>query len=614
MTALARDIKSAYPEHRVFASTPFNELWRYNPHAKPARGVAAAYPKVENIKVEYSAGIIAHRSETVHFLAWPHRDFKAKTGLDVPLTLPKPDLYFGPDEDEPLVKGRYWVIVTGGKADFVTKVWSAKRHQQVADALRSVGISLVQVGGQSNDKSGKSPAHHHPKIDGALDLIGKTTLRDLMRLIRDADGVICGVTCAMHMAAALDRPCVVIAGGREAWWWEAYVNENKGFGPVASGKVRTPHRFLHTAGLLDCDRVFNKVGCWKRFIASSVAHNRCRHVSVVDGQDLPACMDLIKVDHVVEAALSFYTDGSLPPIGAAKPLAESLAIMPPAEAAAVAPALVKPLGMPLVVKRSEPTLPDEPDAKQRSVFDDNTIGGKFTIFTLLYGDYFTMHEQHLLGLVSTIPQGRAEIRVGSNQLGNKSARLVEQLERDGTIAHHNASPDNRFKYPVMRAMFRDPERPIVTPYLIWLDDDTMFDRNPNWLELLAQAIIAGHRTGARLFGPHYHWTLKPGQREWIKAASWYRGKPFQDMAGKPAPNGRFIHFASGSFWALETALMRAQDIPDVRIGHNGGDVQIGCQSYQGGGRLQAFSNKKEIVNWSAFKRRGVTQPHPGLTG
>ena len=104
-------------------------------------------------------------------------------------------------------------------------------------------ILFVQVG---------EAGHHHPALRGVLDLRGRTTLRQLVRLVHHAQGVLCPVTLLMHLAAAVEvgpgmprnRPCVVVAGGREPAQWEAYPH----------------HQYLHTNGALRC---CDHGGCWK---------------------------------------------------------------------------------------------------------------------------------------------------------------------------------------------------------------------------------------------------------------------------------------------------------------------------------------------------------------
>jgi hypothetical protein len=56
------------------------------------------------------------------------------------------------------------------------------------------------------------------------------------------------------------------------------------------------------------------------------------------------------------------------------------------------------------------------------------------------------------------------------------------------------------------------------------------------------------------------------------------------------------------------------NIPDPEIGHNGGDVCIGEQLYQGGYQAKSWNAKKQFVNTSSVKRRGETKPMPGMRG
>ena len=172
------------------------------------------------------------------------------------------------------------LTVAGGKYDYTTKWWDARRYQEVVDGLRG-RVLFVQVGEKH---------HWHPRLRGVLDLVGETDLRQLVRLTHHADGVLTPVSLMMHLAAAvsvrpgsaLNRACVVIAGGREPAQWEAYPH----------------HQFLHTNGALRC---CDNGGCWKaRTIplgdgdSKDLPASLC--VDVVGA--LPRCMDLITTDDV----------------------------------------------------------------------------------------------------------------------------------------------------------------------------------------------------------------------------------------------------------------------------------------------------------------------------
>ena len=114
----------------------------------------------------------------------------------------------------------------------------------------------------------------------------------------------------MHFAAALERPCVVVAGGREQWWWESYVPGLGHFGTDLVEDVRVPHSYLHTLGLLDCCK---HSGCWKNNVTGEAS--TCRRPVQMPEQTLPECMDMVGVDHVVDSVMAYYERGLLPPIG-----------------------------------------------------------------------------------------------------------------------------------------------------------------------------------------------------------------------------------------------------------------------------------------------------------
>ena len=97
------------------------------------------------------------------------------------------------------------------------------------------------------------------------------------------------------------KHCVVIGGGREEPWWEAYTNC---YTPTSWGDacepVKVEHTYLHTVGLLDCCR---DRGCWKNKVTSDEKDGKrsyCkRPVKAEGGQRVPECMNMITAAHVV---------------------------------------------------------------------------------------------------------------------------------------------------------------------------------------------------------------------------------------------------------------------------------------------------------------------------
>lgn len=307
-TSVVRDIKLTYGDDvEIDFITNFPAIYENNPYLTK---LSLEDPEVEHVILCYQRGISVAAREQLHFTTFFHRDFEQKTGLHVDPLFSKPDLHLSEyEKNTPPITGRYWLVFGGGKQDITNKHWEYPRYQEVVDRLRPYGIRFVQSGATK-------PGHTHPPLTNVLNLVGWGFVRQMMWQIYHAEGVICPVTCAMHMAAAFDKPCVVIAGGREEPWWEAYVNDYKAFGPKAA-PVTVPHKYLHTLGLLQC--CMSK-GCWRRKVVQIDKDTSLCKLPVLtgSGQVIPECMSMITVDHVVESVMSYYENGTLPPIGATK--------------------------------------------------------------------------------------------------------------------------------------------------------------------------------------------------------------------------------------------------------------------------------------------------------
>ena len=308
MTACVRDLALTYPgRYEIHVAGSCSALWEHNPHVAKVWG-ATPPRNLPTYRLSYLEGLKSSDQSKLHFLTAFHRDLETKLGAPVPVLQPKGDLHLSKwhRENRP-IQERYWYVVAGGKSDITTKIWSITRFQEVVDVLKEHGISLVQDGATH-------AGHRHPTLSGVRSLVGQTNLRDVLWLIYHADGVICPVTFAMHVAAAFDKPCVVIAGGREPWWWEAYVNsEGCTFGPNC-GPVPVPHQFLHTHGQLSCCQ---NGGCWKSQVSSingGGAESVCeKPVDDDHGQIIPACLKLVSPEMVVNAVLEYYETGALDP-------------------------------------------------------------------------------------------------------------------------------------------------------------------------------------------------------------------------------------------------------------------------------------------------------------
>jgi ADP-heptose:LPS heptosyltransferase len=297
LTAAVRDLHQCFPgRFQTDIRTGFAGIWEHNPYLSPLdeyepglRVIDCDMPLVE--RSDHAAKHALHG-----FIEFLSEQLAIKLRLtefrgDIHLSAGERDVSFLTEltgHDVP-----YWLLNAGGKYDCTVKWWDPVRFQKVVDHFRG-RIQFVQVG---------SVEHWHPRLRGLIDLRGRTTVRELVRLVHRADGIVCGVTGLMHLAAAVPlpsriqgtRPCVVIAGGREPPHWEAYPG----------------HQFIHTIGALSCCAVS---GCWKS-----------RTQALGDGQDAPerlcvdvrgkwpACMELITEAEVIRR-IELYLAGDIVPV------------------------------------------------------------------------------------------------------------------------------------------------------------------------------------------------------------------------------------------------------------------------------------------------------------
>jgi len=276
MTAAVRDLHRAHP-HRFLTDvrSPAKALWEFNPHLTP---LEETDPDVRVIEMHYPL-IHQSNSRPYHFIHGYIQYLEEQLDCRIPVTDFHGDIYLADVEkrwmsqvEELGYRGRFWIMMAGGKFDFTAKWWNPAFYQQVVDHFRG-RIQFVQCGERS---------HWHPALQGVINLIGKTDIRQFVRLMYHADGVVCPVTFAMHLAAAVEskpgqpfhRPCVVLAGGREPAQWEAYPH----------------HQFLSTNGMLPC---CENGGCWK---------SRCQPVGDGDAKDRDLCEAPVEVSPTLQIA------------------------------------------------------------------------------------------------------------------------------------------------------------------------------------------------------------------------------------------------------------------------------------------------------------------------
>jgi hypothetical protein len=273
-------------------------LWENNPYLTP---LAEDASDVQVIDCEYPL-INQSNTSPCHFVHAFSAFLNDRLGLSIKPTAFRGDIHISERERDWFsqvedVAGRcapFWLMFSGGKHDYTIKWWDHRRYQKVIDHLRG-RIDFVRVG---------ETHHYHPPLDGVIDLAGQTDLRQLVRLVYHSQGVLSPVSLLMHLAAAVEvkpgmpinRPCVVVARGREPPQWVAYPH----------------HQFIHTVGALRC---CDNGGCWKSRTfplgdgdEKDLPESLC--VQTVGGR-LPRCMDMITAEEVIRRIELYFQGGAV---------------------------------------------------------------------------------------------------------------------------------------------------------------------------------------------------------------------------------------------------------------------------------------------------------------
>jgi len=222
MTAVVKMLADQY-DFRIWVITSYPAFFRHNPHVArliDGRRVPWLLSRILKLLVPFPGkrfGAFSFRSgefpswlEYVRASGKPAHIVKLQTKhwctkLDYGRI--EPAVYVTTEESEQArlrtdwPRGSYALIQSEGKTDFTpNKNWGVQRFQKIVDSLPD--IQWVQVG----------TVDETPLTDVA-DLRGKTTLRELCVLFKEANFVVCQEGLFSHLAAALGIPAVCILTG-----------------------------------------------------------------------------------------------------------------------------------------------------------------------------------------------------------------------------------------------------------------------------------------------------------------------------------------------------------------------------------------------------------------
>ena len=274
MTAAVRSMHEAYPgTWTIGVKTTCQEIWDNNPDVVPLDTCDKPFP----ISMSYTDQCNRSNQSGYPFITAYLRFLESVLGVSIPLAVNRPLLYLSDEERGWIsqvaeIAGKtvpYWIVNAGVKDDYTAKQWPIEYYQEVVDRTRHQ-VEWVQVG-----ESG----HDHPALSGVLDLRGKTSSREFIRLVYHSQGGIGPVTFLQHVCAAWEKPYVCLLGGREPVTWVSYPKQHT----------------LHTIGSLDCCR---EKACWRSKIVGD-GDSLCELPVLSGVRPVGRCMQIIKPSEVI---------------------------------------------------------------------------------------------------------------------------------------------------------------------------------------------------------------------------------------------------------------------------------------------------------------------------
>jgi ADP-heptose:LPS heptosyltransferase/ubiquinone/menaquinone biosynthesis C-methylase UbiE len=297
MTNAIRDLHLTFPDkYQIEVRSPCNQIFENNPYCTKLVYDENEYRKEESklhsgkydghtfrikdiLFIDMQYPIINQSGEVGSHFSYGHKEFlESVLNIKITQTSIRPEIYLSQSEKDWINPASlltdnhpYWVINAGSKDDYTLKQYPF--YQEVVDSLKDK-IRFVQIGLKN---------HKHISLNNVIDMVGKTDdIRKLFRVINGSVGVLSCVSFPMHIAAAFNKPCVVVAGAREGTRWELYPNQ----------------QFLYVNGCLPCAPYD---GCWKSKFED--CNNK------VDG--IVKCMTLITPGDIVRAIERYYLGGML---------------------------------------------------------------------------------------------------------------------------------------------------------------------------------------------------------------------------------------------------------------------------------------------------------------
>lgn len=289
MTCAVRDFKKQFPNTRIGVNTTAMHIWDNNPHIDHSFRPGTLQANKATVKI--GPGFLTNKSGLwdYHMANAFRMDIENKMGLRITQGEIRPDIWLTEEEynRKPIIDGPYWIFIYGGEPGWPSKQYH--RWQEVIDILKD-DIQFVQLGVKS---------HPYPVLENVINYIGKTEdrntgIRDLFNIFLHAQGSMGLVSMHMHLSAAFNNPCVVLAAGREPASFTQYYG----------------HQYFHDNGALSC---VETKACWACKLEG------CRNLVTPTNtptkghntEKIPKCVDIIEPEQIVEGVRMYYKGGRL---------------------------------------------------------------------------------------------------------------------------------------------------------------------------------------------------------------------------------------------------------------------------------------------------------------
>lgn len=104
--------------------------------------------------------------------------------------------------------GKQRLVLANAGAGWAAKRWAPENYAALVNTVESTGAKMGFIGTKADEPAFSAVADAGG--GNAMNLLGKTNVRELVSLLSMASVVVAGDTGALHIAAGLSRPCVGI--------------------------------------------------------------------------------------------------------------------------------------------------------------------------------------------------------------------------------------------------------------------------------------------------------------------------------------------------------------------------------------------------------------------